>query len=76
MIHDHLMEAIRQDADLLTKSDAWLEEEKNYFTEQMRKSIEELKPILLAIAIKQKLLVTRLPYQLAQQATNEMALRL
>jgi len=55
MIHDHLLEAIRHDADLLTKSDAWLEEEKNYFTEQMRKSIEELKPILLAIAIKQKL---------------------
>ena len=55
MINDHLLEAIREDADLLTKSDAWLEEEKNFFTEQLRKTIEELKPILLAIAIKQKL---------------------
>lgn len=55
MINDHLLEAIREDADLLTKTDMWLEEEKNYFTEQLRKTIEELKPILLAIAIKQKL---------------------
>ena len=55
MINDHLLEAIREDADLLTKTDAWLEEEKNFFTEQLRKTIEELKPILLAIAIKQKL---------------------
>jgi hypothetical protein len=55
MINDHLLEAIREDADLLTKTDMWLEEEKNYFTEQLRKNIEELKPILLAIAIKQKL---------------------
>ena len=55
MINDHLLEAIREDADLLTKTDMWLEEEKNYFTEQLRKTIEELKPILLAIAIKKKL---------------------
>lgn len=55
MIDERLIEAIKEDADLLTKSDQWLEEEKNYFTHILEATISELKPILLAILIKRQL---------------------
>lgn len=55
MIDERLIEAIKEDADLLTKSDQWLQEEKNHYTLQLQQTISELKPILLAILIKQKL---------------------
>lgn len=55
MTDNHLLDAIKEDADLLIKSDQWLQEEKNYFTLQLQSTIDELKSILLAILIKQKL---------------------
>ena len=55
MTDKHLLDAIKEDADLLIKSDQWLQEEKNFFTLQLQSTIDELKSILLAILIKQKL---------------------
>jgi hypothetical protein len=55
MIDARLMEAIKEDADLLTKSDKWLQEEKNCYIGQLQTIIDELKPIMLALVIKQKL---------------------
>lgn len=55
MIDERLIEAIKEDADLLTQTDQWLEEEKNHYTSQLEATISELKPILLAILIKRQL---------------------
>ena len=68
---DHLLEEIGEDADLLTKSDAWLEEEHRYHAGQVAKNIEELQAINLAIKIKKLLQDKNLvPLQMLKRDDN------
>ena len=53
-INEMMME-IGEDADLLTRSDLWLEEEKQYFIDLTKTCIDELKSICMALIIKRSL---------------------
>lgn len=50
-----LMEEIGQDADLLTRSDTWLEQERIRRSQELEQAAAELQAVLLAQRIKQQL---------------------
>jgi len=52
---DHLLCEIGEDADLLTRSDAWLEEELRYYVSKIKKDLGEISSIKLALKIKKML---------------------
>lgn len=54
-MYENLIGILKEDADLLTMSDQWLEEEKNHLMAEMEKSSKELLPILTAIELKRRL---------------------